>query len=73
MVGWDWNGWGVRCVTDCMMGSIVLLGRFVGWLLVIEGLRSCFVGGVRVLRCEVGRGGLKRFTSINPIKMLSMS
>jgi len=38
--GWNWNGWGVRCVTDWMLGSIVFLGRFVGWLLVIESLRS---------------------------------
>ena len=36
------------------------------------GFTEWFVGGVRVLRCEVGRGGLNRFTSINPIKMLSM-
>ena len=38
------------------------------------GFTEWFVGGVRVLLCEVGRGALKSLTSINPsIKMLLMS
>ena len=53
-------------MTDWMLGSIVFLGRLEGWLLVIGGYTEWFVGGVWVLRCEVGRGGLKMFASSNP-------
>ena len=70
-MGWDWNRRGVRCVTDWMLGSIMFLGRFVGWLLVIRGFTEWFVGVVRVLRCEVGRGGLKMFASSNPTVIVS--
>ena len=57
LVRWDWNGWVVRCVINLVLvGSIVFLGWFVGWLCVI-GVAEWCVDGVRVLRCEVGRGG----------------
>ena len=42
-----------------------------GWLLVIRGFTEWFVGVVRVLRCEVGRGGLKMFASSNPTVIVS--
>ena len=50
----DWNGWGVRCDRSdacyCVPGVVcgVAIGRW--------GFTEWFVGGVRVLRCEVGRG-----------------
>ena len=69
----DKNGWGVRCVIDwVLVGSIVFLGWFVGWFCVIGVAERC-VGGVRVLRCEVGREGFKSFTSLNSIRMDAMS